>query len=252
VFQRAIKGALIAIDFLTVLPVMKRAVQKDEFLWAIPFFPVAGLVIGLILYISFLITKNIFPPFLSDALVLFLWVFTTGALHIDGVQDFLDGFYAGETRERILEVMKDPHAGAIGTAGVVIVLLLKFACIHSLPPEIKAGSLLLVPAISRAMIIIPAYFLPYAREEGVGRDFVEGVEVWHLIIACILSVIFVLPFGKDALLLIFTNALILLLFTLYLKRKLNGITGDCLGFLCETLEVSSLIVLCSGAGTDGQ
>lgn len=247
VFQRAIKGLILALNFLTIAPLgVKEKATKEELSYSIPFYPIAGLLIGGILYVFYLFIDRIFPQFVSDALVLFLWITITGALHLDGLADTVDGLYAGRTRDEILRIMRDPHTGAIGTTGVLLCLILKFAGIHSLPQEIKPGSLLLVPAIARAIIIIPAYFLPYAREEGTGHDFVNGVRKQHLIVACIFFILFVLPFGIKGILLIVTNGIFALLFTIYLKKRLNGITGDCLGFLCESSEVLSLITLCAG------
>ncbi len=247
VFQKTVRGLLVAINFLTIAPpgVMEKATRED-IKSSIPFFPVVGLFIGLFLYVIYLIFVNLFPLFLTDSLVVLLWVLITGALHLDGVADTIDGFYAGRTKEEILKIMKDPHTGAMGTIGVVLFILLKFAGIHSLPPEIKPGSLLLVPAIARGIILIPAFFLPYARDEGTGRDFVEGVKGWHLIILCILIILFLMPFGKKGLLLLSANIVVVFLFGIYCRKKLNGVTGDCLGFLCETTEIVSLIVLCGG------
>lgn len=247
VFQKTVRGLLVAINFLTIAPPgVKEKATREDIKSSIPFFPVAGLFIGFLIYVFYLIFENIFPPFLIDALIILLWVIITGALHLDGVADTIDGFYAGRTKEEILRIMKDPHTGAMGTIGVILFILLKFGGIHSLPQEIKPGSLLLVPAIARGIILIPAFFLPYARNEGTGRDFVEGVKGWHLIILCILIILFLLPFGKKGLALIIANIFVIFLFAIYCKKKLNGITGDCLGFLCETSEIVSLILLSEG------
>lgn len=247
VFQRTVRGFLVAISFLTIVPlgIKEKATRKDIKI-SIPFFPVAGLFIGFLLYVFYLIFENVFPPFLTDALIILLWVIITGAMHLDGVADTIDGFYAGSTRDEILRIMRDPHTGAMGTIGLFVFILLKFAGIHSLPQDIKPGSLLLVPTIARGFLFIPAYFLPYAREGGTGRDFVDGVKRWHIIIFFMLSILFVLPFGKKGPALVSANIFVILLFALYCKKKLNGLTGDCLGFLCETLEIISLIVLCAG------
>src|SRR5439155_7026639 len=65
-------------------------------------------------------------PTLAAFLVLLLWVIATGALHIDGFCDLCDALFGGPTPEERLQIMKDPHVGAFGLAGVVLLLLGKF------------------------------------------------------------------------------------------------------------------------------
>ncbi len=246
VFQRAFRGLLISIGFLTIAPPgVKERATRENIADAIPFFPFAGLFIGFLLYLFYLILKEIFPPFLADALIILFWVIITGALHLDGVADTIDGLYGGRTREEVLRIMRDSHSGAIGATGVIICLILKFAGLYSLPQDIKPGSLLLVPAIARGFLLIPLYFLPYAREKGTGRAFVDGIKTWHLIPGFIPSVLFALLFGSKGLLLLGANLSLLILFLLYIRKRIGGITGDCLGFLCEASEVISLVILSS-------
>ncbi len=249
VFQRAFKGLLLAIGFLTIVPSpVKERAGRDNIGDAMPLFPVAGLFIGFVVYLCYLIFKEVFPSLLTDALIILLWVIITGALHLDGVADTIDGFYKGSTREKILRIMRDPHAGAIGTTGIVLCILLKFVSIHSLPQEIKPGSLLFVPAIARGFLLIPIYFLPYARDEGTARAFIEGIKMWHFILGSMISVLFTMVFGLKGLLLLGANLSLFVLSLLYMKKRIGGITGDCLGFLCEAAEVISLVVLSSGGG----
>lgn len=51
-------------------------------------------------------------------------VLLTGALHEDGLSDFLDGFGGGRTREQTLAIMKDSRTGSYGIIG----LILYFGC----------------------------------------------------------------------------------------------------------------------------
>ncbi len=58
----------------------------------------------------------------------------TGFLHVDGLVDAGDGLLPPLPRERRLEVMSDPHAGAFGVVTVVVVLLLRVAAFASVAP----------------------------------------------------------------------------------------------------------------------
>ena len=63
----------------------------------------------------------------------------TGALHEDGLADFLDGFGGGGSdRERILAIMKDSYIGTYGVLGLILYELLLFATLLSLSPRVAA------------------------------------------------------------------------------------------------------------------
>lgn len=70
---------------------------------------------------------------LVAALVLALWVYFTGAMHLDGVADTADAWVGGlGDHQRTLEIMKDPRVGAMAVAAMLLVLLVKFAAITAL------------------------------------------------------------------------------------------------------------------------
>lgn len=81
----------------------------------------------------------------------------TGALHEDGLADFLDGFGGGGSdRERILTIMKDSHIGTFGVLGLIVYEMLLFVTLCSMTP--KMATLAILAAT------------PYARTQGVSRQ----------------------------------------------------------------------------------
>jgi adenosylcobinamide-GDP ribazoletransferase len=122
---------LVALGFLTVLPVGGRAADKDSaWRWATAWFPVVGLLIGAVLYAVMGLPVPAVP---RAALVLALWVGLSGGLHEDGWADCFDAAFAPTSRARRLEILKDPHIGAHGASGLAILLLLRFAGLTSVP-----------------------------------------------------------------------------------------------------------------------
>jgi len=246
-FPEMIYKFLLAVQFLTIIPVrLKRPPSPQDKADSAIFFPVAGLIIGIILYAGYIILHKIFPQFLADILILIFWVFVTRGMHLDGVADVFDGFYEGNGREKVLQIMKDPHIGAIGALGLLLFVLLKFGGIHSMPGNIKPGFLLVVPSIARGTMVVLAYLLPYARIDGTGRDFVNGIKIKQAIAAILISVISISILGMRAAGVMTINVLVVFMLYLYFKKRINGITGDCLGFTCEVSEISSMLVLCAG------
>ena len=83
------------------------------------------------------------PYLVAVLLAVVVRLLVTGALHEDGLADFLDGFGGGgHDRERILAIMKDSHIGTYGVLGLIIYELLLVAALYSLPPTLAALTIL--------------------------------------------------------------------------------------------------------------
>jgi adenosylcobinamide-GDP ribazoletransferase len=93
----------------------------------------------------------------------------TGLLHLDGLADAADGLLPHLTRERRLEVMTQPDVGAFAVAVVAAVLLLRFAALVALRPDVAlvAG----VWCASRSVMVLATVALPYARPSGLAQAF---------------------------------------------------------------------------------
>ena len=126
-----------AVGFLTVLPIGRsispgqpsgqRAVSNSR-----AFFPFVGLLLGLVLAVVEFAVAPIFPIYLTAGVLLLVMVITTRGLHLDGLMDVCDSLFGGYTKERRLEIMKDPHVGAFGVVAGSMLILLKFAALLSL------------------------------------------------------------------------------------------------------------------------
>jgi len=234
-----------AVQFLTILP-LRKEVKSENLPKSVFFFPLVGLLIGGILCLVYWVSAKIFPPMVASALTLLVWVILTGALHLDGLADTLDGLYAGKTKEERLNIMRDVKIGVMGIAGIVIILLLKFAFLSSISKEVIWMSLLLTPALSRWAMMAAGNLSPYARQEGKAKFFGEGCKCSYLTIhAIILSALSILSFGWTGLSLIAAVLALTLLSSWFLKKRLGGITGDTLGALNELSEVLVLLVICA-------
>ena len=170
------KHLRIAFNLLTTLPVR----APDD--WeagdsgrAAGWYPLVGLVLGLLVADAYILSSLALPPLVTGALALALWVALTGGLHLDGLSDCCDGLlYPGEPEKR-LQIMKDPHLGAFGAIGLGLALLLKFAALASLPPERAALAILLAASLGRWVILL-AGFQPLANKTGMGADFTAGLR----------------------------------------------------------------------------
>src|SRR5688572_14319385 len=100
-----------ALAFLT--PVGRATPPSPD---ALTWFPVVGAGIGAVLGGLWWATDQLWPPLVAAALVLAADLALTGLLHIDGLVDTADGLLPHLERERRLEVMAAPDAGAFGIA----------------------------------------------------------------------------------------------------------------------------------------
>ena len=230
-----------AFQFLTIFPtVIKRMFTSQEMGRAVGWFPLVGVVLGLVLYGVNTAAQIIFPVSVSAALTVLAWVIFTRAFHLDGFMDTCDGLFGGWTPERRLEIMKDSRMGAFGVAGGVLVLLTEYAALHSSLNLFPA--LVLSATLGRWASPLVIYAFPYAREDGLGIEMKRNVSPREVILATLITGIAAwsiygwLGFG-----LMLGAALIGLLVALYAMRLLPGLTGDIYGTVTTLVEMTVLV-----------
>src|SRR5690348_459316 len=97
------------------------------------YFPAIGIAVGAVAAATFYASSMVFPPVVGAILSTIVTVALTGALHEDGLADAMDGLGGGHTRERALEIMKDPRIGAFGALSLMLMVSLKVATLSALP-----------------------------------------------------------------------------------------------------------------------
>lgn len=114
------KAFLIALQFLSRIHLASQDVWRDEdFGRSVLFFPLVGLIIGLLLAALYGALSFILNPLGCAVLVVAFWFYVTGGLHADGYMDTADGLFSGRSRERMLEIMKDSRVGSGGVMAFV-------------------------------------------------------------------------------------------------------------------------------------
>jgi len=189
-----VKGLLVALQFLTILPVGKTiGATEKEIGRSIVYFPLVGLLTGLILVVFNEVLIRVFPRGVTDILLISVLVGITGGLHLDGLADTIDGLAGGNDKEDILKIMRDSHLGAMGAMSIAIALLIKLAALTAIPEAIKKEVLLLMPVLSRWSMVYLCFASNYAREEGLGSLFVGRTSLLEELEGEILSLLLLLP-----------------------------------------------------------
>ncbi|MDD5084583.1 MAG: adenosylcobinamide-GDP ribazoletransferase [Candidatus Omnitrophica bacterium] len=234
------KSFLIALQFLTTLPIKITGVKGKDFGRSLAYFPIVGALIGLMLALSLFIFSFL-PSLVMAALIVAISVFITGGLHLDGLADTCDGFYGSKPKEKVLEIMRDSRLGAMGAIGIACVLLLKFALIASIPPDSLWKFLILAPVFSRWSQVTACFMSDYAREEGRAKHFISSASKAGFIAASLFTVIlFFLLMKTGGVFLLAASSFAVFLFINYVKKRIGGMTGDTIGATNEIAEVAVL------------
>jgi adenosylcobinamide-GDP ribazoletransferase len=231
---------LAAIQFLTVIPFPKSFTgSQKELEKCMPFFPVVGLLIGIVIAAFDHVVGLIFPPLAASVMTAIAMTGISGGLHMDGLADTADGFFSARPRERVLEIMRDSRTGVMGVLAVVFVIVLKVSVLISLFPPLRPGIIVLMPLAGRCSFVVMMTALPYVRREG-GLATAFGVgKSW---LSVLWTSAFLLAAGWLAgrlmgLAASFSALLMAALFSVYCFRKIGGYTGDTLGAGCEITEI---------------
>jgi len=238
-----VDGLRRAFGFLTVCPLRASNTWTPETLGSsMVYYPLVGTCIGLVLWGLAVLLSMLFPPPIVSVLLLAGSLLITGGLHIDGLADLIDGLSGSYNREDALRIFKDPHVGSMAVAGVVLVLLVKYACLNALSPAALRPALVLMTTLSRYAMVQLACFSLYARPTGgLGEPFVRGIRPEHHLMALLLALCSVLLFsGLRGVYIGVLIGLGTLGLQVYFRHRLGGITGDVLG---ATNELSEVVVL---------
>lgn len=234
---------LLAIQFLTVIPLKIRDVNERKLAYALVYFPLAGLLIGLILAgLSTALFSLHFYEFTVAAVLVVALAVITGGMHLDGLSDTFDALAGGKDKEKCLEIMRDSHAGAMGAISIVCALLLKAAFIFSLRPQDYLPALILMCILSRWSMVEAMFFFPYARSEGKAKIFINNMTFRIFFITTAVALILsIFIWQLKGLLLFVISGFTAWLFSMLVSRKVGGITGDTLGASCELNELAILL-----------
>jgi adenosylcobinamide-GDP ribazoletransferase len=235
----------LAWQFLTVLPWVRAGGEADPRLLgpSMACYPLIGLLLGLILWIPFWFLVWIFPRSLADGLLVLLLVLLTGAFHLDGLADTLDGLAHGKSPEERMRIMKDHRVGAFGVIGLILILGIKFLALDSLPKQTAIKGLVVALALSRYSMVQLLLRAPYARKEGgLGLVFKQTLTKREWIAAGIFSLAGSLLFFKlPGLFLWGLVVLSTFLLEKFFVGKMGGVTGDVLGAANEINETLILV-----------
>jgi adenosylcobinamide-GDP ribazoletransferase len=234
-----IRTLLTAVQYFTRVP-MPQWVGHDsaQLSGTTRYLPAVGIAVGAVAAAVFWAASLVFPTTIAAILSTVATLALTGALHEDGLADTVDGLGGGHTRERALEIMKDPRIGAFGAIAVMLMLALKIATLSALPAVWIASTLIAGHALSRWCAVLVIWCLPYARVDGSARarPVVERVARRDILVASVFGLAPLALCGSPALIPAIASVVTTGLLGVWYARRLGGYTGDTLGATQQITE----------------
>jgi adenosylcobinamide-GDP ribazoletransferase len=236
------RSLILALRFLTVVPIPGREAEGPAALGrAAWWFPVVGLMLGALVAGSARLIDAVFPPLVGAALLVAGWKAITGAIHLDGLADALDGL-AGRDRARRLAIMRDSRIGVFGVTGLVLLLVLSVTAVAALAAPLRYRLLVLAPVVGRVTpTLAGAWLAPSTPGQGLGAAFSAGLSRWagpvHAGGGLALAAWLIGPGGAA----LAAGAWVVALLLIGLAAaRVGGVTGDLLG---AGVEVAELVLL---------
>ena len=240
-----------ALIFFTRLPFWRlHQPPKACYETVVEHWPLVGWLTGGVMAATLYGASMVLPYQVAVLVAIVMRLLLTGALHEDGLADFLDGFGGGgNNRQRILDIMKDSHIGTYGVIGLILYLLLLFFCLSSMSPEMAVLAILAADPYAKMLTAQLVSMMPYARQEEEAKAKVIYRKI-NLASGISLAVQGLLPIGLFIWYvgvawetLIFIPALVMYFLYLLIWRRLHGYTGDCCGAVCLMVELSVYLTL---------
>lgn len=247
------ESLLVALSTYSAIPVPQFEWNERNMKYAICFFPAVGILCGAALWgwsvlADFLGVSGFFFAAIATCLPLLI----TGGIHMDGYIDTVDALASHQSRERKLEILKDPSCGAFAVICCGVYLLAYAALVH----ELFAADCILVvcPAfvMTRALSALCAVNLPNARKAGMLHAYTKDTEKRTATIALIAvfaaggagSVLLSPIVGCATVLFAIASVLI---YRRTAMKQFGGVTGDTSGFFLQISELACLIGAWTGA-----
>ena len=242
-----------AFIFFTRLPFW-RLHQPDKACYktVVEHWPLTGWLTGGAMAATLCLGNMILPYAVAVIVAILIRLLITGALHEDGLADFLDGFGGGgSNRQRILNIMKDSHIGTYGVLGLIIYELLLGTALFSLPPTLAALTILAADPFSKMVTSQLIIMMPYARQESEAKaktiyrkiSWKAGVSLAIQGLLPLAGYLYLTHFPWE--MIVFIPCLVMYFLYLLIWRRLHGYTGDCCGAVCLLVELTFYLVICA-------
>jgi adenosylcobinamide-GDP ribazoletransferase len=243
---------LVALQFLTRLPVRLTHFDPAWLNDCVRHFPLVGMLVGGVGALTLVGAAQLWPAWVAALLALAATVALTGGFHEDGLADTFDALGGVVLREKALAIMKDSRIGSYGALALGLSLLLRAALLAVLATRPMLGAvaaLLASHALGRAAAVGVMVSLPYGgdAEHAKAKPLALAVAprnlgiglLWCGLLGAGLVAVGIAP--VRLLLAVVAAVFVAVLMRHWLRRRLGGYTGDGLGATEQLTEIAVLL-----------
>jgi len=247
--RQQVNSFLGAVVFLTRIPVGSLYnFQRTSLSRSVIYFPLVGALIGSAGGIILAAAHAFLPASIAVLLCMATTTAMTGGIHEDGLADAADGLLGGRNAAHRLEIMKDSRLGTFGALALWFSLTAKFLLLSTLLSHgaaLTGAALIIANTLGRGACVALLYLYPYARvEESKGKPFGDSITRGQLIPALALPIALAFALiGRAAAACTLAAIAVTGLAGGYFKRKIGGVSGDCLGAANQFVELASYLAL---------
>ena len=245
--RKVINNFLTALTFMSRIPVKLKEVSELK----LNYFPLVGLLLACIIILADYLLAFVFTVEIRALLLLIIYVYLTGALHLDGLGDFADGFFAGRDQAKTIKIMHDSNSGIFALVTLILILGLKYLLFKELLLRNSLQIIIIMAVLVRYLLGYVIIFIESAASSVLAGALSKSAETVDLIYSTLTTAfIFFLYFYfvESTFLYPILLALVLILFLVFYlarwsRQKLGGITGDIYGTMIELGELIFLLSL---------
>jgi adenosylcobinamide-GDP ribazoletransferase len=183
-----------------------------------------------------------FPISIAALVTVTFWIAISGVMHEGGLADVADAVRAGRTRERVVSILKDSRIGTYGAVAILLSVLARWQALEYLATPRVLETMIAVQAVPRAAIVAMAWC---SRPAGLGLGYAlaSTLNTPVAVAAMAQGAAAALLCGwRPGLVMIAGSVLIVQASRGWFYLRVGGLTGDCLGFTEQLIEIFILVM----------
>lgn len=233
-----------ALAFLTRLPGGIHPASPQELAAVVPWFPVVGLLVGVLSGGVYLALSAVVAPLVAAAVTFAFSALITGGFHEDGLADSFDALSGGWDKEQRLAILKDSRHGTFGVLSLVLISVIKISALAELNDRRAVLALVVAHCAGRAGAVALMGIAPSVREDGLGASYTRGLGVVPAVVGSAVGVaVSIAAFGLDSAVVLAVLVAAVAVVGLWAWRKIGGVTGDLLGASEQVGEAAILVTV---------
>jgi len=238
---------LTAVMFFTRVPIKLNGFEEAHLNKSTRYFTLVGILVGMVGAATFWLSDILLPQEIAILVSMAATVLFTGAFHEDGLADAIDGLGGGWTREQVLTIMVDSRIGSYGAIGLVLVLLTKYQSLSYQSSAFIPASIIAAHALSRLCAVLVMFTQGYVKAEGKAKPLATQLSIPELMLATFFGLLPMMFLEMKFLVALLPVIIVWIWFSLKIKSRIGGYTGDCLGAMQQLTEVTFYVGLLASA-----